>query len=146
MAWQKLYNPIVKSLLRSPLNGMLGSTMLLTFTGRKSGTQYTTPVDFFRDGDDLLTISQPDRHWWKNLVGGGAVTLEITGDKFQAVGATLDDIEDRKAALLTIARQSRGMASYLGLSFDEENQLTNPSALDEAAQSAVIVRFTDVHI
>ena len=45
MRWRKLYNPFVGALLRSPLHGfMSNSTMLLTYTGRKSGKTYTTPV------------------------------------------------------------------------------------------------------
>ena len=51
MQLQKLYNPLVLLLLRSPLRvAMSNSTMLLTFTGRKSGRTYTTPVNYVRDG------------------------------------------------------------------------------------------------
>jgi hypothetical protein len=47
MRWQKLYNPIVSWLLRSPLQGLMSSsTMLITFAGRKSGKTYTTPVNY----------------------------------------------------------------------------------------------------
>lgn len=35
-------NPIMKGLLRSPLHRLLsGTLMLLTYTGRKTGTPYT---------------------------------------------------------------------------------------------------------
>lgn len=38
MRIQKLYNPLVSWLLRSPLHGVMSkSTMLVTFTGQKSG-------------------------------------------------------------------------------------------------------------
>ena len=38
MRWQKLYNPVVNWLLRSPLHALLSKcTMLITFAGRKSG-------------------------------------------------------------------------------------------------------------
>jgi hypothetical protein len=45
MNWQKLYNPIVIWLLRSPLHSLMDkSTILVTITGRKSGKIYTVPV------------------------------------------------------------------------------------------------------
>ncbi len=38
------YNPIMMWLLRSPLHGMLSSsTMIITYTGRKSGKMFSTP-------------------------------------------------------------------------------------------------------
>ena len=47
MKWSKLYNPLMKWLLRSPLHGVVSKMYLLvTFTGRKSGTVYSTPVEY----------------------------------------------------------------------------------------------------
>ena len=46
------YNSIMSALLRSPFHGMLSSQMLLIkVTGRKSGRQYTTPVNYFQQDD-----------------------------------------------------------------------------------------------
>ena len=71
MNWQKLYNPIVILLLHSPLHSLMDkSTILITFTGRKSGKTYTIPVSYVRDGDTLMMISQREHSWWKNLRGG----------------------------------------------------------------------------
>jgi len=42
----RFVNQAMQTILRSPLHGMVSSTVLLiTFTGRKSGNTYTTPVD-----------------------------------------------------------------------------------------------------
>ena len=55
MNWQKLYNPIIIWLLRSPLHSLMDkSTILVTITGRKSGKKYTIPVSYMRDGDTLF--------------------------------------------------------------------------------------------
>jgi hypothetical protein len=44
----------MKRLLRSPLHGIVGrSFMLITFTGRKSGRAYTTPVQYVQDSNTL---------------------------------------------------------------------------------------------
>ena len=49
-------NQAMKLVLRSPVHGMVSnSIMLITFTGRKSGKAYTTPVSFTQL-DDQVTI------------------------------------------------------------------------------------------
>jgi deazaflavin-dependent oxidoreductase (nitroreductase family) len=51
----------------------LGTTMLLlTTTGRETGTRHTTPLVYLEDGDDLVVIasnggSDRDPQWWLNL-------------------------------------------------------------------------------
>jgi len=52
------YNPIMKWILGSPLHRVVSkSTMLVTFTGRKSGKQYTIPVNYVREGDVFYVTS-----------------------------------------------------------------------------------------
>ena len=75
------YNSIMSAVLRSPLHGMLSKNMMLiTVTGKKSGREYTTPVSFTRQGDDLWVISKRERTWWRNLIGGAPVRLELKGE------------------------------------------------------------------
>lgn len=51
-----LYNPLVALVLKSPMHPLMsGSTMLLTFAGRKSGKQYTTPISYAREGN-VITL------------------------------------------------------------------------------------------
>ncbi len=64
-------NDFIKILLYSPLQGILGGTlMLITVMGRKSGRAITTPVNYYRDGNILWVISNRDRKWWRNVRGG----------------------------------------------------------------------------
>jgi hypothetical protein len=47
-------NAAMKFVLRSPVHGMVSQTVLLfTFTGRKTGKVFTTPVSYSRDGDQV---------------------------------------------------------------------------------------------
>ena len=66
-----LYNPVVIRLLRSPLQGLMsGSTMLITYAGRKTGKEYTTPVNYVRDGNEPLAVGSREHSWWRTLRGG----------------------------------------------------------------------------
>lgn len=53
--------------------------MLVTFTGRKSGRQFTTPVRYIRDGETVRCFTSAENQWWRNLRGGADVVLRIEG-------------------------------------------------------------------
>jgi hypothetical protein len=74
----RVINPVVSLLLRSPLHSLLSdSLLLLTFTGRRSGDEYTTPVGYWvRDGELVVLTDSP---WWRNLRGGQPVTVRLRG-------------------------------------------------------------------
>jgi len=74
----KIYTSIVKPILRSPLHGLVSkNTMLITFSGRKSGKVYTTPVGYVRNDNDITVFSQRHSSWWRNLRGGASVTVRL---------------------------------------------------------------------
>lgn len=50
-----LFNPLTRSILRSPLHwGMSRRLLLITFPGRKSGKLYTAPISYVQHSDTLL--------------------------------------------------------------------------------------------
>ncbi len=71
-------NPLMAAMLRSPLHRFVsGKFLLLSFTGRKSGRRYTTPIGYSRQGDTLLLgTSAP---WKHNLRGGAPVRVRLQG-------------------------------------------------------------------
>ncbi len=82
----RLGNVFIIPLLKSPLHGSLSSQiMLITFTGRRTGKTYTTPVEYRREGDTILVSSFKDRRWWKNLQGGAPVRLRVRGQDLPGV-------------------------------------------------------------
>jgi deazaflavin-dependent oxidoreductase (nitroreductase family) len=108
MRWQKLYNPIVSWLLHSPLHGLIGgSTMLITFTGHKSGKIYTTPVNYVWDDHTLLVVSLKDRLWWRNLRVSAPVTVCVRGQTFRGVGRAFESEEAvDEGGLLSMLRKA----------------------------------------
>jgi F420H(2)-dependent quinone reductase len=74
-----LANTIATAILRSPWHGMRSDRLLLlTFTGRKSGKEFTTPMRYVQESETLLLrVVYP---WWKNLVGEATVRVLLRGE------------------------------------------------------------------
>ena len=145
MNWQKLYNPLVIWLLRSPLHSLVDKhTMLITVIGCKSGKRYTFPVSYIPDGETLLVISQRDRTWWKNLRNGAQVTVFLQGHALQARGETFTDNEMAEKILLLILLQVPTYQQLLHLKLDENGQPENPESLTRLAQNHVIIRVREL--
>src|SRR5258708_33852539 len=75
-----LANAIATTILRSPWHGMRSDRLLLlTFTGRKSGKKFTTPMRYVQEGETLrMTVGYP---WWKNLVEQATVRVLLRGQR-----------------------------------------------------------------
>ncbi|MGI5504572.1 nitroreductase/quinone reductase family protein [Lentzea sp. JNUCC 0626] len=77
-------NKLIVGLRDAPLVGKLvrkGITVV-SYTGRKSGRTFTTPVGYQRKGDTVnIQVMMPDaKSWWRNFNGeGGPLTLELDG-------------------------------------------------------------------
>ncbi|HLG63830.1 MAG TPA: nitroreductase/quinone reductase family protein [Ktedonosporobacter sp.] len=73
-----LVNTIVTAILRSRWHHMRSNRLLLlTFTGRKSGRKFTTPMRYEQEGDTIqMTVVYP---WWKNLIEQPAVCILLRG-------------------------------------------------------------------
>ena len=90
----RVINPVVAWILRSPLHGLISdSILLITVIGRRTGTLYTTPVGYDRDGDTLY-ITTHHSNWWKNLRGGAPVRVQLQGEQRTGLGAVTEDPEE----------------------------------------------------
>jgi len=75
-------NPLIATVLRSPLHGLLSPGLaLLTVTGRRSGRRYSIPVGYQRDGDDVVVLVSEARRkqWWRNYYEPGSVAVRLRG-------------------------------------------------------------------
>lgn len=105
--WVRFGNNMMTWVLRSPLHGLAGRSLLITVTGRKSGAQYTLPVNYTRAGDVITILSRRERTWWRNLRGGAPVTLRVDGKDVKGHGTVVEDEAEVAAALQAY---TRGMA------------------------------------
>ncbi|WP_089949219.1 nitroreductase/quinone reductase family protein [Lentzea xinjiangensis] len=91
-------NRWVAGLRDAPLVGKFvrkGITVV-SYTGRRSGRTFTTPVGYRRRGDLVeIRVAMPDaKTWWRNFGGeGGPLTLELDG--VQRTGHATSHRDDR---------------------------------------------------
>jgi hypothetical protein len=133
-------NPTMRCLLRSPLHGLAsGSLMLITFTGRRSGRRFTTPVRYIRRGDAIRCFTSSESKWWRNLKGGAEVTLRIAGrDRRYRATAIHDDPTSVRAGLEDYLAEFPQDAAYHDIRLIGQSTL-EPAGLERAARTAVMV-------
>ncbi|HSK99309.1 MAG TPA: nitroreductase/quinone reductase family protein [Rubrobacteraceae bacterium] len=142
MRLQRLYNPFVVALLRSPLHGIMsGSTMLITYRGRRTGNEHTTPVNYVEDGDTLLVVSSRDHDWWKNLRGGAPVAVRVRGRDLSGVGEAFEgEAAIEEGGLLTVLRRVAAYRRYFRIEIGPGGEVTNPEVLAMVARANALVR------
>jgi deazaflavin-dependent oxidoreductase (nitroreductase family) len=130
----------MKSVLRSRIHGMVSKTILLiTYTGRKSGKSYTTPVSYSQSGDQVFIFTHAD--WWKNLLSKPQVTLHLQGREVQGVAEPV--AEDKEAVATGLVEHLRKVptdASFYGLKLDEHENL-KAGEVEKAVQTVVMIRI-----
>ncbi len=134
------FNPIIQWLLRSPLHLMVSKNMMLmTYTGRKSGKIYTTPMNYLAIGEAFYTISTRERRWWRNLRAGADVSLRIQGEDLPAWAICIEDpaeVADRLHQYLQAAPQ---LAKYLNVRIGADG-IPNSDDVSHLAQKKIIVQ------
>lgn len=114
-------NPIAKFILRSPLHWVMSRRlMLITFTGRKSGKRYTTPISYVQQGQTLLL--GVGGMWWKNLRGDVPVQVRLHGKTYAGRAEAWADEVSMTRAYRTILAQNPVQARLMGISATPDGQ------------------------
>jgi hypothetical protein len=74
-------NAAMKLALRTPgLQSWIGrSVALISWTGRRSGRRYTTPVSYHCSNGQVTLLSKRFRNWWRNFDEQPWVELRLAG-------------------------------------------------------------------
>jgi len=129
----------MKFVLRSPAHGMVSKfTLLITFTGCKSGKTYVTPVSYSQFDNQVYIFTHAN--WWKNLCGGAPVTLTIRGRELQGWAETIREDKDTIATWLAAhLRKVPSDARYYDVTFDVHGN-PNSEEIEKAVQTVVMIR------
>jgi deazaflavin-dependent oxidoreductase (nitroreductase family) len=134
--------PLVMAMLKRGSGGpMAKNLMLLRFRGRTSGTWYTTPVGYVREGDTVVIVTSPTYAWWRNVVGGADVDVRLDG-RWRTGRARIvspDDPEYDATVALQVSRRGPGMLRGFGVPVDDHGHVA-PDGREAAGKAAHIVR------
>jgi hypothetical protein len=86
-------NPLVVALLRSRLHVLASKgLMVLSWTGRKSGREFSIPVGYQREGDSVVVLisKRGEKSWWKNFREPWPAELLIRGRVRSASGVRVE--------------------------------------------------------
>jgi hypothetical protein len=106
-------NTLVTRLRSSPRWGPRVSRNLtvVTYTGRRSGRTFSTPVSYQRDGSTVtIQVSLPERKtWWRNFTGdGGPLSLQLDGA--DRAGHAVAQVNDKSQVSVTVRLDHFGRA------------------------------------
>ncbi len=138
----KILNPVVKIILRSPLHALMSAnTIILQYTGIKSGRTFTLPVSYARAGNEVFCFTARSNRWWRNLVGGKTVRLTLAGRNVN--GVTEVEAENETVIAETLGMFLRATPRDAGPSqvrLDEDGT-PHPADVKEAAKRLVRIKI-----
>ncbi len=141
----KIANPFVRLILRSPLHRMMSAALLLiTYRGRKSGKEYTLPVQYAQEGRTIYIVpGMPEQKtWWRSLRGGAPVRLRLAGKNLSAQAEVLEGPAAAEAILPALAvylKRFPGTAKMYRVRLGADGA-PDPDDLRRAAAEGVVVK------
>ncbi len=138
----KFMNSVMAFLLHSPLQGPLGSQLiLLTFTGRKSGKTFTTPLGYTKRGNTVVLFT--DHAWYKNLIDNPSVTLRLQGKELKGTAEVIHDDKELTAKELAAFVQERSGAAR---AYHVKLDASKKPDLESVQQAAQVFTLIYVHL
>lgn len=141
----KIINPLVRLILRSPFHGLMSGTLLvITCCGRKTGREYNLPVQYAQTGNTIYIVpGMPEKKtWWRNLKEAATVRLTVRGQAMAGKAAVLKPDSDSETIL-----EGFGLCLRRFPAIAKANQINlvadgsfNAEELRRAAMQAVIIR------
>ena len=121
------------------LRRLLGRTFaIITVTGARTGTEYSTPVQYMKADDDYVVLSQRHRIWWRNIRTEPLVTLTVFG-KAVPGRARIAEGGDANEVLSACLSENPRIAKFYGLAIDD-------TAIDAAAVDRLSERVIPIVI
>lgn len=142
----KILNPLLGLILRSPLHRLFSAGLLLiTYRGKKSGKEYTLPVQYLQSGNRIYIIpGMPEKKtWWRNLKGGLPVTLTLRGQVLPGTGLVLEQPRDA-AEILTVTTLALKRSAQLAQMYQVPLQADgspNAAQVQQLAEKIILTRI-----
>ena len=143
-AVQKVVNPIMRFLLRTPVMGAARrQLMVMSFNGRKTGRRYSFPLSAYQIDKDLYALS--DAAWTRNFRDGATAQVLYDGKTASMRGELIQD----PAAVADLYRrfaESKGVKNaqrMMAMKFRDRQMPTLEDFTEAVEQNHLVaIRFT----
>lgn len=133
-------NGVMRLMLRSPLHRMMsGRLLVITYTGRRTGRRYSTPVAYVPDGDALLLAGGAP--WWRNVAPGSTVTVRLRGRDREARVERLEDQESVERALAFVLPRNPILGRFMQLRPGPDGRVSAESVALARSRGLAMVRL-----
>lgn len=124
-------NPVMRSVLRTPLGRLARPFALVEFTGRRSGRQYRVPVGYHQLGRGHVVVTPAP--WRANFRNPHPVVVYFRGHRDERVGHLVDDPEAVATTLRELAKRD-GSLKRIGVDLPDGHIInaTDVTAVDRA--------------
>jgi deazaflavin-dependent oxidoreductase (nitroreductase family) len=135
----RYFNPLMRLVLGSRAHRLMsGQLMLLSFTGRRTGRSYSTPVSYVREGTNLLVPG--GGAWWKNLTGGTA-RVRLQGTWHVVTPEVIQESAALSAVLGRMLALNPALAVFTGIRLGSDGRPCAESLERERRRGFVVVRL-----
>ena len=135
-------NPVISSLLRSPLHRLLSAGLVLVeVQGRRTGRLYWIPVGYQRDGATITVLVSHARRkqWWRNYQEPAPIRVLLRGRIVRGRAEVVTPGSTAfNAAFEATFRRLPGLGSQFGIRYDRRTGLT-ASQCEVLAKSGAVV-------
>lgn len=138
-------NRVMSLILRLPVLHQAISKMilLLTFTGRKSGKHYTTPVGYIRMDGKIYLLTKRFRKWWHNFETTADVIVRVEGSDYQAQATALTDPDVTVPIITRIVQMRPREAEIFHIHLREDGQ-PDVDSVREMARRIVVIEIDNL--
>ena len=116
------------------------NTKLITFRGRKSGLEYTTPVNYTKHGDTIRLTSLAERSWWRNLIKNPNVIITLRGKKLKGTAEVFKARDKVTQKFENYLKPVPHMARLFKVKNDPDGMF-NEQELFNAAENRVMIKI-----
>ena len=83
-----LINLLMSLLLRSPLHGVMSSSvLLLSFYGRRTGRHISLPLRYMKSDTGVVCFTTDNATWWRNFEAPHPVDVLVAGEALSGVAS-----------------------------------------------------------
>lgn len=140
----KIGNALAAGVLLSPLHRpMSRSLFLLTYEGRRSGTEYTLPLQYVEEGGTLYVWAgdADAKTWWRNFTTPMVAEARLRGRDIAVKGRLVDDAARRREILEKYLERFPYTGPVGRPEFTRRRREWSDRQLVDTAASMVVVAF-----